>query len=110
MGKPVTYAKLKNVFFIPEVGQVDNTLPPNNKQDKMKNLKMELQDNGSLLLTWTVGNFLRSYTVSESNIDGCLHPPVPAAQAAVAPVPEPSSGRPIASPIKLVAKTDTQAA
>ena len=101
MGKPVTYAKLKNVFFIPEVGQVDNTLPPNNKQDKMKNLKMELQDNGSLLLTWTVGNFLRSYTVSESNIDGCLHPPVPAAQAGEVKAP---------SPIKPVTKESTQAA
>ena len=83
--KPVVYAKLKAPFHIPNIGQVNHTLPPENKMSKMPNLKMELQDNGTLLLTWDEGAYTKSYTVAQSNIDGCLHPAVAVPVKTVAP-------------------------
>lgn len=72
--KPVTKAWCKKVIFIQDVGQVGPTLPPTKT---LANFKMTLLDSGDLLLEWEQGAFLKSYTVSQSMIEGCLHPATP---------------------------------
>ena len=78
MGKPVVYAQLRDVFFIPGMknGNFGPTLPPNNLT--LVDFKMELQECGDLFLSWKEGTFLNSYTVSQSNIKGMKHAPVKA--------------------------------
>ena len=99
MSRPVTYAQLRDVFFIPAMknGNFGPTLPPQNTI--LKNFRMSLQDSGDLLMEWDEGNFTASYTVSQSNIKGVKHlsvpmdsskvsaPPPPVVASVVAPTP-----------------------
>jgi hypothetical protein len=50
MSNKVVYAKLHAGVFIPGVGNLADTLPPQNKT--LKNLSMTKQDDGNLQLTW----------------------------------------------------------
>lgn len=77
MSKPVIHAQLHEGFFIQGLtggGNVKNTLPPDNKT--LKNFKMTLQENGTLLLEWEDGIYTKSYTVAAANIRGMQHPPL----------------------------------
>lgn len=51
MNKKVIYAKLYEGFFVPGTGNLKDTLPPDNKT--LRDLQMELDDCGGLLLSWT---------------------------------------------------------
>lgn len=50
MAKQVRYAYLHNGIFIPGVGNLKETLPPDNKT--LKNFQMAKLDDGNLELTW----------------------------------------------------------
>lgn len=51
MNRKVIYAKLYEGFFVPGTGNLKDTLPPDNKT--LKDLSMEQDDSGSLLIRWT---------------------------------------------------------
>lgn len=73
MAKKVTYATLFSDFYLPAIGQMKTSLPPDNKS--LPNFRMTLQDNGTLLLEWDASPKISkgSYTVGASNIKGCYH-------------------------------------
>ena len=50
MSNKVVYAKLHAGLFVPDLGNLADTLPPQNKT--LKNLSMTKQEDGNLLLTW----------------------------------------------------------
>ncbi len=62
----VTYAKLTRIMFIPTIGEVPLTLPPNNKSWK---LTMEQVDSG-VMLNITQQGKLTQAVVPYGNIDG----------------------------------------
>jgi hypothetical protein len=71
MGKPVIYAQFHTTFFIPGVtngGNMKTTLTPGSSS--LRNLEMNLEDNGMLLLEWTDGGFRHRYRVAAANIIG----------------------------------------
>lgn len=76
MSKPVTYAQLKEVFFVPGLknGNFGPTLPPANTT--LKDFTMSLQDSGDLYLEWSENGYRAGFTVSQSNIKGMKHPSV----------------------------------
>lgn len=74
MSKRVVYAKLHDGFFIPSVGNMKDTLPPDSKT--LSDFNMYLQENGGLLLSWTSlsggHKLLRSYMVGAATVKGVL--------------------------------------
>ena len=68
MSKKVTYAKLHAGVFIPTVGNLSDTLPPQSKT--LQELTMTTQPNGNLHLAWydERKNEERSAEVGASNI------------------------------------------
>lgn len=74
MPKPVIYAELSAGFFVPGMSNGNFTKMLPNPGKTLQGFKMTLQDNGSLLLEWEDGKFIKSYTVSPGNLVGCVHP------------------------------------
>lgn len=71
-GKKVVYAKLHSGFFIPQVGNMTDTLPPQSKT--LPDFAMSLQEQG-LLVTWTgyagASRVKKSYLIGAATIVGC---------------------------------------
>lgn len=70
MGKEVTEAQLYETLHVIGIGQIDKTLPG---KKTLKNLKMSLQDNGSLLVEWEEGTRVRSFTVGAATVKTAVH-------------------------------------
>lgn len=69
MSKQVIHAQLHEGFFIPGMptgGNFKQTLPPADKT--LKNFKMNLQENGSLLVEFEDAGYLKSFSVASANI------------------------------------------
>lgn len=71
--KPVTQAYLHSAFFIPGVGTMKDVLPSDGKT--LKNFKMNLKDDGQLLLSWEEGKYLKTFTVGAATVKGVMHVP-----------------------------------
>lgn len=72
MAKKVVTAYLNDNIFIPRIGDLKKTLPPESKT--LTNFCMTLQDNGTLLLEFEYANQNHEFTVGASNIKGLSHP------------------------------------
>lgn len=76
MAKKITYAKLHDGFFIPGVGNMKDTLPPDNKS--LPEFNMVLEDNGSITLTWTrkhgPGVKRCSHMIGAATVKSCSFP------------------------------------
>lgn len=77
MAKRVTYAKLHDGFFIPAIGNMKDTLPPDNKT--LKGFKMTLEGSeseygpGSLVLSWLDGaGKAVTYVIGSATVKGAL--------------------------------------
>lgn len=78
MPKKVETAYLVDNIFIPGVGDLKKTLPPESKT--VKGFTMTLQDNGTLLLEFEYAGFSHEFTVGASNLKGMVHPKTPKSQ------------------------------
>lgn len=64
--KPVVQAQLHDGFHIPGVGQFDKVLPPSNKS--LLGFKLELDDKGTLFMSWLDGKYTKEYLIGAANI------------------------------------------
>ena len=72
MSKPVIHAQLYEGFFVHGVGEIQKTLPPQNKT--LSNLVMTLQDNGALLIEYDEANYRKSFTLGAASVKVATHP------------------------------------
>ena len=84
MPKPVIHAQLYEGFFVHGVGEIQKTLPPQNKT--LPNLEMTLQDNGALLIEYDEANYRKSFTLGAASVKVATHPSTLAAKANKEPV------------------------
>jgi hypothetical protein len=72
MSKKVTFVQVHDVIHVPGVGQFDKALSTTKTlQDK----QMTLEDNGSILVTWTEGPYTKRLLIGAAMVKAALLEP-----------------------------------
>jgi hypothetical protein len=74
----VTWAKVHAPLFIPGVGNLKETLPPDNKT--LPEFRMSLRDDGSLMLSWKAGTQTKRFVIGAASVLSAMLEPVAAKQ------------------------------